>query len=156
MRIRGEHLKELEPLPIPIIRGDEDTIFLLAGPVDLDKFEEALPPPKVIMVQRKGEDPVPNFEHPAYKKALEAYGEKRIGYMVFKSLDYTEGIEWELFDASDPETYTQWQQELKNFGLSSIEITRVLSTVMEANSLTQEKVEAARKSFLAIRRQEKA
>jgi len=154
MKVRGTHLKGIEPIPIPIFRG-EDTEFLLAGPVDLEIFDESCPPPKPIMTMRPGGQSEPDYKNAKYVTQLDEYAKKRIGYMIFKSLQATDGIEWEKFEEGKSDTYLLWQEELRDYGLNNFEINRVISTVMEANSLTEDRVTEARKSFLAQRRQAK-
>lgn len=155
MKVKGTHLKEAESLPIPIFRGEE-VEYLLAGPVDLEIFDETCPPPKPVLVQRPGGEAEPDFKNPKYVEQLDVYAKKRIGYMIFKSLQATDGIEWEMFEDGKSETYLLWREELAGYGLTNFEINRVLSAVMEANSLTEDRVVEARKSFLAHRRQAKA
>ena len=67
--------------------------------------------------------------------------------MVIKSLEPS-GIEWVKTNVSDPSTYTEWSDELKMAGLSDVEVNRIIMCVMQANSLDEDKLKAAREVFL--------
>ena len=67
--------------------------------------------------------------------------------MAIKSLEPTE-IEWQRVDIDKPETWLLWTEELKDAGLSEVEVQRVIILVMQANSLDENKLRKAREAFL--------
>ena len=69
--------------------------------------------------------------------------------MILKSLEATEGLEWETVKMDDPETWLNYEKELKDSGLSPIEVGRIVGICMSANGLDERKMEAARDAFLA-------
>ena len=75
---------------------------------------------------------------------------KRLGFMVVKTLEPTE-IEWDTVDIANPATWGNWENDLKNGGLSQFECNRVTGLVLEANSLDDDKIEKARAVFLLVR-----
>jgi hypothetical protein len=83
-------------------------------------------------------------------KKCEAYGVKRMAYIVVKGLmDGTPDLEWETVDISDNTTWSNFRKELRDSGLSDIEINRLVNGALVANSLSERAVEEARKRFLA-------
>jgi len=79
---------------------------------------------------------------------LTMWGTKRLGYMAVKSLEPSE-ITWDTVDIANPATWGNWETDLKNGGLNQFEVNRVTGLVLEANSLDDDKIERARKLFLA-------
>jgi hypothetical protein len=73
--------------------------------------------------------------------------------MIIKSLEETEGLEFESIKLDDHTTWTNVYKEFKDSGLCDMEITRLIDGVMEANSLSDERVEEARSRFLASKLQ---
>lgn len=89
---------------------------------------------------------VPQLDDPSYRDILANHQKKRLAYMVIHSLAPSE-IEWEKVKPDDPSTWSQWDVELKEAGLTQIEINRIIALVLEANCLSEERLRAARESF---------
>ena len=70
-------------------------------------------------------------------------------WMLLKSLDATEGIEWEKVKVSEPATWDLLEEELKDSGLNEVEIMRLYQAMMKVNSLDEEYLEEARERFFA-------
>jgi hypothetical protein len=49
---------------------------------------------------------------------------------------------------NDPRTWLNWEKDLREGGLSEVEVSRVLALVMEANALDENKLKKARELFL--------
>jgi hypothetical protein len=64
-------------------------------------------------------------------------------------LSATPGLEWELVDLENPDTWERYQEELQQCNFSDIEMTRIIEGVMTANGLNQAVLEEAEKRFLA-------
>lgn len=152
MKIQGKKVegKNTEICPIPRPEGD---IIFIAQSVEMDDFNKLCPqpvPPKKII---KGGEKVNDVEHPTYKKKMEAYGRKRIAYMIIKSLDATPDLEWEKVDISDSSTWEEYEKEFKESGFTDIEIARIIDAVMTANCLNETRLEEARARFLLSKQQ---
>lgn len=152
MKIQGKKIegKNTEICPIPRPGGD---IIFIAQSVDMDEFTSLCPqpiPPKKII---KGGQKVDDVEHPSFIRKMRAYGEKRVAYMVIKSLEATPGLEWEKVNPSDASTWEEYTQELKESGFTDIEIGRIIDAVMTANCLNETRLEEARARFLLSRQQ---
>lgn len=147
MKIGGVEIKgpAEEVLVLPRLDGDDIVIHAIAVS-DMDEFEALCPLPKPPGMRTKaGWAPNPNDE--TYKDRVTQHGELRLAYMVLKSLEPSE-IEWGKVNVDDPSTWLEWQNELKDAGISSTEVNRIIVCVMQANALDEAKLKEARELFL--------
>ena len=133
-------------------RGESQIVFRAKGLKDMTEFNAICPLPKAPGKLTK-DGFVPNTNDPSYQQVLQQWSSKRLGYMVARTLEPTE-IEWDTVDIKNPETWGNWENDLKSAGLSQFECNRVTSLVLEANSLDDDKIEKARAVFLAGQAQE--
>ncbi len=80
-------------------------------------------------------------------KALKLRGERRFSLMLIRSLEPS-NIEWENIKLEDSSSWLNWEEELKEAGLSETECNRVVAAVMAANSLDEDAIKEAREAFL--------
>ena len=146
MRIGGVEVKPNEEILV-LPRSDGDDIVIRAKAVKInEEFEKRLPEPTPPNVRTK-DGSKPDYKVENYKQALALRDTQRFNFLVIKSLEPSE-IEWEEVDMDVPSTWSKWSKELIEAGLSEIEVNRIANAVMAANSLDEEKIEEARKSFL--------
>jgi len=151
MKINGKILDGPKPVIIPIPRGDEDIILKAEAVVDMEEFNTLCPRPAPPMVLLKGNNiATPQVNDPKFQKELMEYGTKRIDYMIVKSLEATDSLEWDTVDINSPDTYKNYEDDFKNAGLTSFEINRIVESIMEVNGLSDERIEEAKKRFLAL------
>jgi hypothetical protein len=147
MKIAGIDPKSLSNEVILVLpRGEKEIVFRAKGLPDMSEFEALCPYPKPPGKLTK-DGWVPNLTDPTYQAVLNEWAKKRLGYMVVNSLAPTE-IEWDSVNPADPRTWTKWEEELKESGLTQIECNRVLGLVLEANALDESKLQRAREVFL--------
>lgn len=147
MRIGGVEIKgpAEEVLVLPRLDGDDIVIRAIAV-LDMDEFEALCPVPKPPGMRTK-EGWAPNEDDKTYKEQVAQHGEMRFAYMVLKSLEPS-NVEWAKVDADVPSTWLTWQDELKEAGVSTTEINRIIVCVMQANALDEAKLKEAREVFL--------
>lgn len=136
-----------EVIAIPRPDGD-DIIFIAEAVLSYEEFDGMCPAPKPPVKLMKGGEKVLDFESPTYKQELAVYSTRRYSWMVLKSLRNTPGLEWETVDYSNPDTWGNFEKELRDSGISDIEQQRILRGITDANCLNEQKVEDARKRFL--------
>lgn len=148
MKIGGIDPKTLpQKVCLVIPKGDEGQIvFWAVGLPNRDEFDKQVSPPKAPGKHTKNgwED---NLNEPGYKAALEIYNKRWLGYLVIQSLEPS-NIEWDTVKLDVPGTWTMWEDDLKNAGLSQVEVNLILGLVFEANSLDESKLAKARENFL--------
>ena len=133
--------EEILVLPRP-----KEDIVIKAVAVDMDLFEKLVPEPEAPGIRTK-EGFKKDTTDKTYLQLVEDRDAKRLGYLVVHSLVPSE-VEWDKITLDDPKTWATWSEELLAGGLSSVEVKLVLSCVMGANALDEEKIAAARASFL--------
>ena len=149
MKLKGKRPgihRELVVLP----REDGDLVFYVRAIEDFEGFEKLCPPPTPPAKILPGDKRVENPLDPAYLELCSEWGVKRLAYMVIKGLtDGTPDLEWEKVKVDDNTTWVRFRDELRDSGLSDIEINRLVAATMVANSLSEQAIDAARKRFLA-------
>jgi hypothetical protein len=149
MKIKGRKIEGPNVVTIVIPRDNAPNIvFRAQGVLDMEEFEKLCPRPQPPEMLQRGIGKVQNIEDPGYKQEVKEWGKKNLSWRVLKSLSATDGLEWELVKMHDSNTWNLWEEELKQSGFSDIELQRILTGVMDANSLSEEKVEIARQRFL--------
>jgi len=136
-------------LPRPANQGG-DVVFKLVAILDYTEFETLCPLPKPKMkINHKGER-VADEKDKGYAAQMEEYASNRFNWLIITTLRDTPGLEWSKVNPSSPGTWKEWTDELKDFGLTPVEINLLTAKVMEVNSLTTDKMLEARERFLAL------
>jgi hypothetical protein len=152
MKINGKTIKgpNVEIIAIPRSNGD-DIIFHAQAVLSMEDFHKMVPEP-VPPYKTHGDGTVtPEFNSPKYKEKMSVYNQQINDYMLIKSLSATPGLEWETVDIDNPETWHNIHSELKSSDLTDVEIQRIMMGAINANGLSEARVEEARKRFLASR-----
>ncbi len=150
MKIRGKKIsgRNIEICIIPRSDG-EDIVFKCAAVLDMDDFEKLCPEPIPPTRIGPGNTRIQDVEDNLYKGLSGLRNEKRIHYLVIKSLEATEDLEWDTVSLSDSDSWANYKTELKDAGFTDIETMRIVNSVMIANCLNEGKLEEAKKAFLA-------
>ena len=155
MKYKGQKIEGPNEEIIIIPRGTGDDIVLTARAVlDFKEFDDLITVPKPPMRMTRGESKhTPLLNDPKYKKEMDLYNQLRLSWLILTSLKATEDLEWETVDMFDSGTWNNYDEEMRDSGFSNVEIGRIIDGVMIANSLSQEKIDEARKHFLAGQRE---
>lgn len=149
MRIAGKDFKQAVIDVVPIFRGDDVTYIKVQALNIKNEFEElCLRPEPPVKVNKKGER-ITDIEDKEYKKKLEEYSTHMVEFMIIKSLAINEDLQWEIVKMGDPSTWCMWRDELLDSGLLEAEVNKIQMAIFTVNSLNDDRVEEARKSFLA-------
>ena len=155
MLMHGRKIEGPNEEIIVIPRPEEPIVFTARAVLDMSEFDDLCPRPKPGVRIMRGGERVEETDNPTYKAKLDDYGTKRLQFIVLKSLEATEGLEWETVDLENPHTWGNYEEELKNSGFSEVEVNRIVLGVLNANSLNEAKLEQARKLFLQERQAQK-
>lgn len=141
--------EEICVIPRTINGQQVDIVFKAKAVLDYSDFEKMCPvpfPPEMIL---PGGERKLDTKDREYQKRLGEYASKKTAWMFIKSIEETDGLEWETVDVNNPETWLSYQTELTQAGFSDMEILKIFQTVTSACGLNQEKIEEAQKRFLA-------
>ena len=148
LRIGGQVIDKPSEEVCVLSRTNGDDINIIARAVlSMEDFDQYVPRPTAGKAWSKDKGHHELTDTPQFKKDMETYGEKRFALMAIKSLEPS-NIEWQTVELDDPNTWTNWTQDLKDAKLSEVEINRIIVCVMQANSLDENKLKEARATFL--------
>lgn len=133
-----------EVLILPRLQGD--IIIRTRAVTDMKPFEAMCPEPSAPKKLVKGGFEI-DYNNPGFIAASTKHGELRFAYICVKSLEPSE-IDWARVSPDSPNSWLEWPKELEEAGLSNVEVNRILLAVMSANSLDENKLKAARDSFV--------
>lgn len=151
MKLDGKTSIGVRREPIIFPRGEEKIILWAEAQKSFDAFNDLcpIPEPPTYIKPGKAKQMIRDVEDPEYKKQMDMRGEKFSHWLVVASISGTPGLEWEKVKLNDSCTWPLWQDELKEFGLSELEVIHVLNTVARINALTKEELDEAVESFLS-------
>jgi len=149
MKMNGVKLECPNEAILVLPRPDGDLVFKARAILDYDEFDKICPEPNAPVKVLKGGKKEVNRADLDYIRAVNEVNERRMAWIVLKSLAATEDLEWETIDMIRPETWLNYAQELKDSGFSVIEINKIVGLALQANALDEAKLEAARAAFLA-------
>ena len=146
MKIGGIEVSGPNEEILVLPRLGADVVIRAKSVSDMTGFEAVAKVPKAPgKYTKNGFEPL--LEDVTYLQKVDHYNNLRMAYMILKSLEASE-IEWETVDIENPKTWLGWDKELREAGMSDIEINRIVMCVMQANSLDESKLEQARELFL--------
>lgn len=145
MKINGKEVRGVVEDVLVLPRGKQGDI-VLHGRADANpqQFNELCEQPKPPMIQTPAGNQA-DITNEGYIAQMEAYGQKRFGYLILKTL-YE--CEFELLDIEKPQTWGKWDEELTQAGFNEMDKTRIVNFVAAVNSLNERAVESARENFL--------
>jgi hypothetical protein len=152
MKYNGKKLSGPNVAELILPRGSDEVIVIKAQAVlDYSEFDKVCPQPEPPIKILRGGGRSPDFDNPSFIQDMGHWGNRKTSWMVLQSLKATEGLEWEIVELADPNTWGKWTIELQEAGFSEIERQRILNLVMDANALSEKKLEEAREGFLSGR-----
>jgi hypothetical protein len=128
---------------------NNDIVFKATAVLSFENFEKICPPPTAPLSKRPGGESFQNVEHKDYKAKELVWGLNRTNWLILESLKATDDLEWETVKADDPSTWGNWNKELEDSGLNWKEISLIREGIWKANALNDEKIDQAKKRFLA-------
>lgn len=153
MKYQGRSIKGPKTEILAIPRDDGDIIFTARAVQEIEEFEEILPPPQPPLMVKPGNIQFKNIEDPDFKIALGAWSTQKMNWMILKSLEASEGLEWERVKMDDPETWSEFRVELKESGFNAVEIAYIINAALRVNTIDEAKMEEARARFLVSKSQ---
>ena len=148
MKVNGKKVSSMSPIYVVIPKGDDEFVFKAVPVLDYTDFEKLCPVPQPPEIIRPGGVKSYDVEDKEYSQAIMEYSTRKFAWMVITSLRATDGLEWDTVDYAKPETWDNYEADLKQT-FTNAEIAKILNTAHEACGLNQDKIEEATKRFLA-------
>lgn len=148
MKINGKTFTGAFVKPVVFPRGDDRIVFKVQAILDYEEFEKLCPRPQAPMIKPLNGPERPDLKDEEYLKALNEYSLKNTDYLLLKSLQATEGLEWDNVDYNNPDTWKNWRQDLRSAGLTEMEVVHLLNEAIAVNGLDPEKIKQATEDFL--------
>lgn len=151
MKIGGRVVDGPKRMILVLPRDEGDIVFEFVAVVDDTEFEKRFPipePPKTYNV--KLQQNILNTEDPKYKSQVQERIKLKNAWIFLQSIAPS-NIEWDTVKLDQPETWTGWNNDLKNAGFSINEINTIFDYFVQANMVTESMIDEARKRFLASR-----
>ncbi len=149
MKLKGREIKGPNYEYIIIPRYDGDIVLKAQAVLDRKGFDSVYPVPKPPTITKANGHVEADFTDAAYLGLMERRNQAQYGFVLMTALSVTEDLEWGILSFSKPETWSQWEEELRSSGFSNSEIQLIMDGVSAANGMNQEKLEQARKRFFA-------
>jgi len=149
MKYKGKKVQGKNTEIIAIPRASGNLIFIAEAVPDWNDFNKYCPEPQPPTKLKPGGITTVNENDPLYRKKIEEYNTLRTHWLVIKSLQVTEDLEWETVDFTKSETWPNYEKELKDSDFTPLEIGRIVRGVMVANAIDDAMIEAAKSDFLA-------
>ena len=155
MKILGKVPGAPIPRKVVVERGEEKFVFTCQAVLNYDEFDKLVPVPKPQTFRKPGgvattESP----NDPAFVKRLEEYAMKKTNYLVLKSLEATDGLEWESVNMVDPTTWDNYKDELNNAGFTDGEIGFIINQVANVHTVDEARMKEAIERFIPTASQE--
>ncbi len=145
MKIAGIDPKLLPPEETLVLpRDGGNIVFTARGLSDMDGFDKLCPEPTPPVTLLSNGVQKLDTDDPNFRIALKEHSKSRWAYFVVNSL---QDIEWDTVKLDQPSTWNNWDADLKANGFSHAERNRIFNLVLEANSLSENKLERARSLF---------
>ena len=149
MKYAGKEISGPSTEVVVIPRSDGDLVFRAKAVLDYGDFEKLCPTPEAPPVIHKGGAKGFDTEDKVYLEAMDVWSSAKTNWMILKSLQATDELEWETVDMSDPATWGNYETELASSGFSPAEVFRIVGIVITACGLNQQKIDEATERFLA-------
>lgn len=152
MKIKGQQVSPPKPVEFIIYREDEqgkpaNLTFLCGAVLDYAEFEKLCPAPKApLRTDIKTGEQTRDVTHKRFRIDNELYADRRINYMIIKSISATPDFEWELVKLNDPNTWDKYEEELRSC-LTPAEATLLVNAAIEANSPSKNRRKEALENF---------
>ena len=145
----GERVLSNNNLEIVCIPRDDGDIVLKFKPVlDESAFDKLYPRPRPPLITDKDGKRY-DFGDKDYIASIGSWAEAKTNWLFLESISATEGLTWETVDATKPETFGNYIQELRASGFTETEQIFMQQAFSKVNTLSSEHLEAARSRFLA-------
>lgn len=143
MKLAGIKVSAKYTKEVTFYRETENFVFKLEAVGNYKDFEESCSQPLPPVITKPGGNEYQNIDDKEYIERLEEWSAWRIHWMAVNTI---KEVEWDTV-TTDPETYENWQEDLRNAGFSQIEVSKLQNHIMIVNGLIEpERIDEALKN----------
>lgn len=146
MKILGQTIPPPSPEKITLYRESGPIVLTAQAILSFDEFDALCPAPKPPVEYGPDKKPTAVRDDPEYLKSIGDYSRKRQAWEFITSLSATEGLEWDTVKINDPNTWLNYEKDLKTC-FTEEEIGKIILGTMEANNPSEKKRKEAFESF---------
>lgn len=148
MKIKGTKVLGPGIRVVPLFKGEQKFIFKVGAIVDFSEFMAILPEPKPKPMLKDGVQTT-TTDHPGYKEEFNKYQIAKSNWMIWKSISFTDDLEWETVKDNDPESWKNYSTELIDAGFTPSQIVYLSTEALKVNTIDEDRMTEARAHFLA-------
>jgi hypothetical protein len=148
MKIKGRQIGKPKPTYCVFERDGTEFIFTIEAILDFESFNKICPYPEPPKVTKPGGKVIEDTNDAQYLHLIEQYGNNKTDWMILESIRNTEGLEWDVVNYDDPDTWNKYRLELEQSGLTDSEIVHLIKTIMECNFISENRMLEARDRFI--------
>lgn len=147
MFLKGLKINAPKPLKHVIFREGVNFEFECGAVMDYTLFNKLCPEPKapLMTVVATGAQKADTSDR-RYIKAIDRYAGLRVTFMILQSLSATQELVWETVKMDDPDTWDNYETELRTV-LTQREYDSLVMKVFEANNPTKARRDEALENF---------
>jgi hypothetical protein len=147
MKVNGVTARKREPEVLVFERPATGDIVFLYRQVDKDDLEELeiLCPRPTAPGQFTRAGFVANEDEPGFRKSLRTWRSQRNAFVYIRSLEPS-NIEWDTVNPEDCTTWLNFENDMRTI-LTPFELGQLVGKLDGMNSLSEERLEAARQAF---------
>src|SRR4051812_15065474 len=110
MRLNGKKIEGLNVEEVIIPRGEDVLVFRAQAVIDYSVCDALNPKPKPKKGRNRAGELVEMTNDKTFETALDDWATRKLSFMVLKSLQATENLEWDTVDMNDMNTWNNWRK----------------------------------------------
>lgn len=149
MKINGKTpVKNTDFIVLP--RPDEDIVITAEAVLSYDEFDKICPKPVPPTIKRPGDKgEYVDFNDQQYKDRFDDWCTRRSNWFYITALKPSKNLQWDTVDPLDPETWGNWEVEMREAYFSDREMILVSNLCTRVSSMDDVALEAAKTRFIS-------
>ncbi len=149
MKVGGVLIDGPKKVTLVLPRKNGDLVFQFIAVSDDSEFDKLYPAPEAprTFITAK-QQTISDYDDADYIRRSLEHRKARNAWVFLQSISPS-NIEWDTVNRTDPNTFDNWDTDLRKSGLSINEINRIWAAYLEANIVSDEMLQEARMRFLA-------
>jgi len=148
MKIKGVSSTEPRVVTVVIPRESGDVVFKAKAVLNEFEYQAKCPMPVPPTIMKRDGTSFADLKDKKYQAAMEKWADHKSDWLMIESLKATDDLVWDTV-TDDPETFGNFRTELQQAGFSRLEVSNIITAILDANGLNQSRIDEATQRFLA-------